>query len=123
MTAALNFLGAFITGGFKPVNVIKSTYTLVAGGMFITNNSSGVTYTLPASAHLGNMIVITGKSGSWSISQNANQQILLGSQATTKGTGGSLASSTQNDSVALICITSGTATVWRAITSDTLIVV
>jgi hypothetical protein len=115
MTAALNYLGISNSGGYKPVNVIALTYTLVAGGEFITNNSSGVTYTLPVSARLGTRIAIIGNVGTWIIKQNANQQILVGSQSSTVGTGGSV-SSTSSGCIELVCITAGASTVWRAAT-------
>jgi len=113
MTLALNFLGFSTTGSYKPVDVKTTTYTIVAGGIFVTDNSSNVTYTLPASARFGTSFCIVGKSGQWKIAQNANQQILLGSQSTTVGTTGSLSSTNSGDCVELICTTAGSSTVWR----------
>ena len=61
------------------------------------------------------MIRIAGKSGAWSIAQNANQQINVGSASSTVGVGGSVASTNAGDCIELLCTTSGASTVWRAL--------
>lgn len=113
MTIALNWLGLSNTMGLKPVNAVLTAYKVMAGTAYINNNSNGVVYTLPSSARLGTVFSITGKTGSWQVAQNAGQQILLGAQASTVGTVGSVSSGTANDCAQFICITSGTSTVWR----------
>lgn len=100
--------------GFTPNDSTTSTVTLVPGNMYISDRAAGVVYTLPASATLGSVIAIVGKLGSWLIAQNANQQILMNSQSTTVGTGGSLSSTSTSDCVELVCTTAGASTVWRA---------
>jgi hypothetical protein len=94
-------------------DVTSGTQTLAVSNGYVTNNAGGVTYTLPATASLGDTIQIVGKSGAWSVAQNANQQICLGNAATTVGVTGSIASTNAGDCVELTCITSGTSTVYR----------
>lgn len=118
MTLALNYIGISNSAGLKPVDAKLSAYTVIAGSMFVTDNSAGVTYTLPASARLGSVFEIVGKTGSWKIAQGNNQQILFNSQASTLGTGGSLNSTSNSDCVTLTCITPGAATVWRVTSSE-----
>jgi len=101
------------SAGLTPVDQTTATATIVAGTIYINDRSGGVTYTLPASANLGYTFSIVGKLGPWTIAQNANQQILMGSLSSTVGTGGSLSSTSNTDSVDLVCTTSGTSTVWR----------
>ena len=101
------------SAGFTPVDATSATVTLAPGNIYITDRAAGVTYTLPATATLGSIIAIVGKLGSWTVAQNANQQILLGTLSSTVGVNGSLSSSSTSDSVQLVCTTSGASTVWR----------
>lgn len=101
-------------GSFAWIDATSSTQNLAIQTGYITDNSGGVTYTLPATASLGDQIRIMGKQTSWSIAQNANQQILVGSSSSTVGTGGSVASTNLGDCIWLVCITSGSSTIWRA---------
>lgn len=85
---------------------------------YIANNAALVTLTLPATAAIGDALRILGKGvGGWKIGINATQQILFGNLSSTVGTSGSLASTHQNNCIELICITSGTATVWQVASS------
>jgi|SRR6185503_6478334 len=118
MTVNLNYIGISNSAGLKPVNAVLSTYKIIAGSLYVNNNSGGVIYTLPVSARLGTVFSIVGKVGTWKIAQGANQQIVLGTQGTTVGTGGSLSSTSNSDSVQLVCTTSGTSTVWRVTTDQ-----
>ena len=104
---------AFNPSGFPWTNVTGATQTLAVNNGYITDNTN-VTYTLPASASLGDTIKIVGKLGITTIAQNANQQILVGSASSTVGTGGSVAGTNVGDCIELICITSGASTVYRA---------
>lgn len=101
--------------GFVWNDVTGATQTLAVENGYVTDRAGGVTYTLPATAAFGDEILIAGKSGAWSVVQNANQQILLGSSSSTVGVGGSIASTNVGDCVHLLCITAGASTVWRAL--------
>ena len=103
-----------ISGGLTPVDATSGSITLAPGNLYITDRAAGVTYTLPATANLGSVIAIVGKLGSWSIAQNANQQILVNNLSSTVGTGGSVSSTNAGNCIVLVCTTSGASTVWRA---------
>jgi hypothetical protein len=101
-------------GSFAWVDVTTATQTLAIQTGYVTDHSGGVVYTLPATAAIGDQIRILGKQTSWSIAQNANQQILVSSASSTVGTSGSVASTNLGDCIWLVCITAGASTVWRA---------
>jgi hypothetical protein len=76
---------------------------------YVANNSSLVTITLPSTANFGDVLQICGKgAGGWKLAQNAGQSIHFGTQSTTQGTGGSLASQSSFDCIELVCITPNT---------------
>jgi hypothetical protein len=82
---------------------------------YVSDNASLVTFTLPATANLGDVIQILGKAaGGWKIAQNASQQINVGKVSTTSGVSGSVASTNQWDTIELRCVTAGTSTIWTA---------
>lgn len=101
-------------GGFSWVDATSSTQALLAQHGYVTDNSGGVTYTLPASGTLGDIIKIVGKSGLAVITPNASQQILIGSTSGLAGVTGTATSNNVGDCIELVCITAGTSTVWRA---------
>jgi hypothetical protein len=82
---------------------------MVASTAYVTKHATPankVTYTLPATAALGDTFKVQGyTSGGWRIAQNANQQIFFGDKATTIGAGGYLEFTNQYDSVELVCVT------------------
>jgi hypothetical protein len=94
--------------------ITSATQAFAVNNGYVTNRALGVTYTLPASGSVGDVIRISGKSGISTVNQNALQQIVLSSASTTVGVGGSIASTNTGDCIELICTTGGTSTVWRA---------
>lgn len=105
---------ASTAGGLMWTDSTGSTQTLAVNNGYITDRGAGVTYTLPASGALGDMIKIVGKLGIATITPNANQQILIGSTSGTVGVTGTCVANNVGDCIELICITSGASTVWRA---------
>lgn len=101
------------TGGLSWIDAINASYTLAIQTGYVTDRGGGVTYTLPATANLGDKIKIVGFTGLWTVAQNANQSIGLGSSTTSVGVGGSLAATDAGDCIELVCIVSGTNTKWR----------
>lgn len=97
------------------VDQTSGSATLAVNTGYVTDNGASlVTYTLPASAALGSVVEIVGKSaGGWTVAQGAGQSIGLGSQASTVGAGGSISSSNAGDCVRLVCTTANTT--WRAV--------
>ena len=74
------------------INQASTPATLVPNTGYTTNNgATQVVYTLPTTCVHGAIIQIAGYSaGGYTIAQNAGQQIIMGTTATTTGTGGSL---------------------------------
>lgn len=71
---------------------------------YILQNSSPCTLTLPTSITAGHSLeIVGGGSAGWMLSQNSGQNILLGTNPTTVGVGGSLSSTNPTDSLILTC--------------------
>ncbi len=114
VTSASNSITiASTTGSLTWTAVTGATQTLAAANGYVTNRSGGVTYTLPASGTLGDLIRIVGLLGLSTIAQNANQQIVTGSDSSTIGATGTVVGTNVGDCIELICITAGASTVWR----------
>jgi hypothetical protein len=93
-------------GGTTWVEVTSTPYSLLTNVGYVINFGTLVTLKLPATAVFGSIIEIVGKGlGGWMIEQNAGQQIIFGTMATTSGTGGSLSSGYYTDCVRLVCTT------------------
>lgn len=107
-------------GSFIPIPttvVTGTSQSASTNNMYVSNNAGLVTVTLPASASVGDEVIIGGLgAGGWQLNQNASQLIHFGSTVTTTGTGGSLASNNQYDSVHLKCVV--TNTTWIVIGSQ-----
>jgi hypothetical protein len=74
---------------------------------YITNNVGLVTVNLPTTIAVGQTFHICGKgSGGWRIAQSAGQQIHFGTLDTTSGAGGRLDSSSQYDTISMVCTVS-----------------
>lgn len=101
--------------GLTWTEITSSTVSLVSNNGYITNNNTGVTGTLPATAAIGDIIAIVGNnSGGWVIAQNAGQTIHYGQFDTTTGVTGSLASTMTYDCVEIVCVTIDTDFVVRS---------
>lgn len=107
------FVALANASGFPWTDVTGATQTLAVNNGYVTDHVN-VTYTLPATASLGDTMKIVGKTGLSTVAQNANQQIDIGSSSSTVGVGGSIAGTNAGDCIELICITAGASTVWRA---------
>jgi hypothetical protein len=101
-------------GGFIWNDVTTATQTLAIQNGYVTDRGGGVTYTLPATASLGDEIRIVGKAGLATITPNVNQQIVISSANGTVGATGTAVATNAGDCMDLICITAGASTVWRA---------
>jgi len=102
------------SSGFSWTDVSGATQTIVAENGYITDRSGGVTYTLPATASLGDTFIIVGKTGLATITPLALQQLLIGSASGTAGITGTAVSTNAGDCITFVCTTSGSSTVWRA---------
>jgi len=102
------------SSGFTWTDVTSATQTLAVQNGYLTDRGAGVTYTLPATAAIGDEIRIVGKLGLATITPNANQQILMGAASGAVGAGGTAVATNAGDCIDLICTTAGASTVWRA---------
>lgn len=83
-------------------DVSGTTQTIASNNAYGADNEALVTFTLPSSPSIGDLMEIDGVgAGGWKIAQNASQQIVMGGNATTAGTGGYLASTHKYDVVFL----------------------
>lgn len=90
-------------------NVTGTTQAASVNNGYIANNAGLVTITLPAVAEVGSIISVQGAgAGGWKIAQNTSQVIRTNGGSSLTGTGGSIASSSQYDSLSLMCITENT---------------
>jgi hypothetical protein len=111
--AATGFV-SIINAGFTWTDVTGATQTIAVQNGYLTDRGGGVTYTLPATAAIGDTFIVVGKAGLATITPNANQQILIGSASGTVGATGTAVSTNAGDSITFVCTTSGASTVWRA---------
>lgn len=91
-------------GGFDWTVIQSATDDIEANNGYFADRGAGVTFTLPATASVGDtFIVSTINAGGFIIAQNALQTIHFGNQNTTTGIAGSLASSEIYDTVTIVC--------------------
>lgn len=90
--------------GFSWSTVTETTQSMISNNGYTANNAALVTFTLPATAAVGEKLSIIGLgAGGWIIAQNASQEIQVQSSVSTSGTGGSVASTNRYDSINLRC--------------------
>ncbi len=100
-------------------SVITANQTAVVANGYICNKATTLVLTLPASGAIGDIIEVTGinVATGWQIAQSANQQIFFGNTQTTLGATGTLTSSAIRDSIKIVCVVSGSSTVWNVLSS------
>lgn len=95
--------------GIQKNEVTGTSQNASVNNSYTCNNVALVTVTLPSTAAVGDIVRIVGKgSGGWKLAQNASQTIYFGSDTTTTGTSGSLASTHRRDCVTVECVTANT---------------
>jgi hypothetical protein len=104
--------GTLATTGqvITPIDQTSGSVTMTSNRLYVTDNGASlVTYTLPTSSSVGDVVEIIGKSsGLWKIAQAAGQQISVGSSASTLGAAGFIAATLASDCVKLVCTTANT---------------
>ena len=100
--------------------VTTTTQAAAVSNGYVTNNVALVTVTLPSTATVGQIVYLQGSgAGGWKLAQNASQTVVwdagavAGTNITTAGITGSLASSDRYDSLEVQCITTNTGWVVR----------
>jgi hypothetical protein len=80
---------------------------ITLGEGYISDNAASVSYSLPATAAVGERFGITGIQGAWVITQGAGQIIHNGAASTTITTG-TLGSTAARDAVEIMCVVANT---------------
>ena len=103
--------------GSEIVVVTNPTQAMVSNTIYVANDpTSLVTFTLPATSAVGDIISVVGVStGGWNITQAAGQSINFSALSTTVGAGGSLSSVKNYDYINIFCVTANTT--WNVIGS------
>ena len=100
------------TGGFTPSSVSGTSSALAVQNSYIANAAGATTFTLPATAAVGDQILISGgtaNTAGWVIAQNAGQTIHKENLASTTGVTGTATSAAHAcETVCLMCITANT---------------
>ena len=98
-------------------NTITSSQTLATeNGYFCISPGGALDLALPSTSNLGDTIIVSLQGAtSWTITQAAMQQIIMGAYSTTAGISGYLESTAQGDTVTLVCLTANL--VWVVISS------
>ncbi|MBS0625697.1 MAG: hypothetical protein JSS32_06575, partial [Verrucomicrobia bacterium] len=98
-----------LNGGLYWNDITGTSSGMTVNSGYLADNAGLVTLTLPATSPIGTNIVVVGfGTGGWTIAQNAGQSIRFGTMSTTVGTGGSLSSTNQYDTVYLLCTVADT---------------
>jgi hypothetical protein len=93
-----------IGGGLDWSVITDATQNISVQNGYFANRGAGVTFTLPATAEVGDMFALSAiDAGGWTLAQNAAQVIRMGNQVTTTGVGGSLASTANGDTIRIVC--------------------
>lgn len=93
--------------GFQWVAVSGTSQACAVNTGYISNNAAQTTFTAPATAAVGDQIVIKGVgAGGWIMTANSGQTIRLGTAVTA--TAGTVTSANGNDSFKMTCIVANT---------------
>jgi hypothetical protein len=96
-------------GTFPWTEVTGTTQSMAVNNAYVANNASEVTFTLPDTAAIGDVVEVQGYgAGLFTIEQNASEIIHFGSSDTTTGTGGNITATHRYDSVRLVCVVANT---------------
>ncbi len=89
--------------------VTGTSQAITVNRAYVPFNVALTTFTLPSTAVFGDQFMIEGYgSGGWTIAQNSGQSIIMGTNTSTVGVGGSVSSTMQNDNVLIVCIVANT---------------
>jgi hypothetical protein len=95
--------------------VTVSVSPAVINNGYVANSAGVLTFTLPATAAVGDVIAVEGLgAGGWVVTANAGQTIKIGTSTTSSG--GSLASVAASENIYVTCIVANTT--WRVRTTN-----
>lgn len=88
---------------------VTASQDMLSGYGYNTNSASLIELLLPSNGVMGDIVQIVGMgAGGWRITQNSNNQMIMGNLSTTAGTGGYIESTYYTDSITLECLGNGT---------------
>jgi len=100
------------SGGYNVNTVSGTSGSLAVQNSYVCTNAGATTLTLPATAAVGDMIIVTGSpanTAGWVIAQNAGQTIHKEASASTTGATGTVTSAANaNESLLLMCTVANT---------------
>jgi len=102
-----NWRGKIVPSSSGSWQTVSTATQMVSGVNYIVNGGT-VAFTLPTTAAIGDIMEIAGYNNTWSVAQNAGQEIQFGVFHTTLGTGGSLTSTLMGDCIRLLCTVANT---------------
>lgn len=103
--------------GYNWTEVTGTSQSMAVNNGYVANNAALVTLTLPATANIGDTVILQGKgAGLFRIAQNAAQTIHFGNLNSTAGVGGYIEATARYDSIELLCITANTD--WAVLTGS-----
>ena len=107
------------SGGGMSWTGISANQTLAVNNGYFCTGGTDLSLALPSTSSVGDKITVAlDGSTSWTITQAAGQQIRLGSNETTSGATGSLASTAQGDSVTMLCVTADSRWICACVTGN-----
>ncbi len=97
------------TSSFLWFTITAASQSMAVNNGYIANSAGLVSLLLPATSSVGDEIAVSGLgAGGWSITQNAGQNIQVGSVSSTVGVGGSVSSTNRYDSLRMVCLLANT---------------
>jgi hypothetical protein len=89
-------------------NITTTPIQMITDNGYIANNGTSVTFTLPLTSNVGDILEINGNNTNWIVLQNAGQNINVGTTSTTVGVVGNISSQTLFNSIRLLCVVANT---------------
>ena len=102
-------------GGMSWTTTAGTTQAAAVNNGYVSGNAAQTTFTLPATAAVGDHVALEGLgAGGWILTANTGQTIKIGTSTTSSA--GTLTSAAGSDNVYVICIVQNTT--WRVITTN-----
>lgn len=107
----------FGDGTWKAIPSTPTPLTVITGASqamstnngYAANNASLVTFTLPTTAAVGDVLYVVGiNAGGWRITQAAGQSVQVGASTSTVGVTGTVTSQAGTDGLSLVCVVANT---------------
>jgi hypothetical protein len=93
---------------FPTTIVTALSLQMVPNNRYISNNAANIILTLPILFNVGDILEIANFNGGFTLTQNANQNILFGSVFSSTGIGGGISSTAMGDAIRLVGVVANT---------------